>query len=81
MIQLLLLFLIVIFLSGLCSMSEAAVLSIPMIRIRILLEQKKVHAKKLYYLKENIVRQWKASEKNLLSQKWELRLSRRFLRK
>jgi CBS domain containing-hemolysin-like protein len=54
MIQLLLLFFGVIFFSALCSMSEAAVLSLPMVRARILAEQKKHNAKVLLDLKENM---------------------------
>jgi len=55
MIHLLLLFFAVILSSGFCSMAEAAILSLPMIRARILAEQKKHHNSKIVlYLKENI---------------------------
>jgi CBS domain containing-hemolysin-like protein len=54
MIQFILLFLSVIIFSGLCSMSEAALLSLPMVRARILAEQKKRHSTALLYLKENM---------------------------
>lgn len=54
MIDLFLLFFAVIVASGFCSMSEAALLSLPMIRARLLLEQKKLNAKTLFYLKENM---------------------------
>ncbi len=54
MIELLFLFLTVLILSALCSMSEAAVLSLPMTRARILADQKKPHAKVLLYLKEHM---------------------------
>jgi len=40
--------------SALCSLSEAAVLSLPMTRARILFEQRRKHSKDLLYLKENI---------------------------
>ncbi len=45
--------LIVIF-AFICSMMEAAVLSVPLLRVRILLEQKRPGAKDLLYVKENI---------------------------
>lgn len=48
------LFLTIIFSSGLCSMAEAAVLSLPMIRARILHENKRKNSKDLLYIKENI---------------------------
>jgi CBS domain containing-hemolysin-like protein len=54
MIDLFFLFFAVIIASGLCSMSEAAILSLPMIRARVLLEQKKPNAPSLMYLKENM---------------------------
>lgn len=54
MIGLLLLFFVVILSSGFCSMSEAAVLSLPMVRARIFVEQKKANAEALFYLKENM---------------------------
>lgn len=54
MITLIFLLVLVIIFSGLCSMSEAAILSIPMIRVRILAEQKRPNSAALLYLKENI---------------------------
>ena len=48
------LFLGIIFASGVCSMSEAAILSLPLVRARILVEKKRKHAKDVLYLKENI---------------------------
>ncbi len=51
------LFLLVIFVlvaSGICSMLEAAILSVPLVRIRILAEQKKFGAKSLLAIKERI---------------------------
>jgi len=35
-------------------MSEAAILSLPMIRVRVLLDQKRKHSNDLFYIKENI---------------------------
>jgi CBS domain containing-hemolysin-like protein len=46
-------FLIIIF-SFVCSMTEAAVLSIPLLRVRIMVEQRRAGAKDLLYLKDNI---------------------------
>lgn len=54
MIPLLILLVIVLFLSALCSMVEAAVLSLPFIRARVLFEQKRKGAKSLLFIKENI---------------------------
>ena len=54
MVILLLLFAGVVVASGLCSMSEAAILSLPFVRARILVDQGKKHAKDLLSLKENI---------------------------
>jgi len=54
MITLIILFGSVVFLSAICSMSEAAILSLPLVRARILFEQKRVNSKDLLYLKENI---------------------------
>ncbi len=45
---------LIVFLSFLCSMSEAAILSVPHLRSRILLEQKRHGARDLLYLKENM---------------------------
>ena len=44
----------IIFASALCSVSEAAVLSLPLIRARILYEEKRKNSKDLLYIKENI---------------------------
>lgn len=54
MVGLIVLFLAVIFASGICSMAEAAILSLPFVRARILCEQKRRNAKTLLYIKENI---------------------------
>jgi CBS domain containing-hemolysin-like protein len=54
MISVFILFFSVIFASALCSMAEAAVLSLPLIRARILYEQNRRNAKDLLYIKENI---------------------------
>ncbi len=54
MLFLVFLFLSVIFLSALCSMSEAAILSLSMVRARILVEQKYKSAEDVLFLKENI---------------------------
>jgi len=54
MITILVLFVGIILASGLCSMSEAALLSLPLVRARILSEQNKKNAKILLYIKENI---------------------------
>src|SRR3989338_447973 len=49
-----LLFVGVILSSALCSMSEAAILSLPMVRARVLYEQGRKNSKHLLYVKENI---------------------------
>lgn len=54
MLSLILLFLSVIGASAVCSMSEAAILSLPILRARILREQNRKGSKDLLYLKENI---------------------------
>lgn len=54
MISVLISFLSVILASALCSMAEAAILSLPLMRARILYEQKRKNAKDLLYIKENI---------------------------
>lgn len=54
MITVILLFLGIVIASGLCSMSEAAILSLPLVRARILYEQKRKNSKVLLYIKENI---------------------------
>ena len=54
MIVIVALFFGIVVASALCSISEAALLSLPLIRARILHEQKKKHSKILLYIKENI---------------------------
>ncbi len=54
MINLIILVISVLFASGLCSMVEAAMLSLPLVRARILFEQKKKGSKDLLIIKENI---------------------------
>ncbi|MDP6685751.1 MAG: hemolysin family protein [Candidatus Omnitrophota bacterium] len=54
MIQLSVLIVIVLFSSGLCSMTEAAILSLPLVRARILFDQKRKGSKDLLFIKENI---------------------------
>ncbi|MFA5088985.1 MAG: hemolysin family protein [Candidatus Omnitrophota bacterium] len=54
MLELVLLFCAVIFASFICSLSEAAVLSLPLVRARILCEGNYRNSKDLLYLKENI---------------------------
>lgn len=54
MLTLLLLFAAVILASALCSMSEAAILSLPMVRARLLVEKKTPNAKDVLYLKDHI---------------------------
>ena len=49
-----LLFLTIVFASALCSMSEAAILSLPLVRARMLYEQKKKNSKDLFFIKEHI---------------------------
>ncbi len=46
--------LIVVCASFICSMAEAAILSLPVIRARILVEEKRINAKDVLYLKEHI---------------------------
>lgn len=48
------LFLSVIIASALCSMAEAAILSLPMVRARILFEHKRKNSRDVLYLKENM---------------------------
>lgn len=54
MLTIFIFFVLLILASALCSLAEASVLSLPMIRARILLEQKKPNSKALFYVKENI---------------------------
>lgn len=54
MIGLVILVVGVLLVSGLCSMTEAAILSLPLVRARILLDQKRKGSKNLLVLKENI---------------------------
>ena len=54
MITLIILIITVLLLSGLCSMVEAAILSLPLVKARILFEQKQKGAKTLLFIKENI---------------------------
>ncbi len=54
MLTLILLFIGVIVSSGLCSMSEAAILSLSPVRARIMVEQKHGNARDVLYLKNNI---------------------------
>ena len=54
MIPLFFLFIGVVLASAICSMSEAALLSLPVLRARMLHEESKKGAKALLYLKENI---------------------------
>ncbi len=54
MIGLFVLIVAVLFFSGLCSMTEAAVLSLPLVKARMLYDQKKKGSIDLLYVKENI---------------------------
>ncbi len=54
MISVIILFFIVIIASALCSLSEAAILSLPLVRARILHEQNRRNSRDLLYIKENI---------------------------
>ncbi|PIQ89099.1 MAG: hypothetical protein COV72_04710 [Candidatus Omnitrophica bacterium CG11_big_fil_rev_8_21_14_0_20_42_13] len=54
MLILILLIISVLFLSGVCSMVEAAILSLPLTRARILFEQKRKGAPALLFIKENV---------------------------
>lgn len=54
MVTVFILFFSIIFASGLCSMAEAAILSLPLVRARILHEEKRKNSKDLLYIKENI---------------------------
>jgi len=54
MATVIILFLSIVIASGLCSMSEAAILSLPLVRARILHEKKRKHSRDLLYIKENI---------------------------
>lgn len=54
MINLVILVIAVLITSGLCSMAEAAILSLPLVRARILSDQKRKGAGDLLFIKENI---------------------------
>ncbi|MFH1338664.1 MAG: hemolysin family protein [Candidatus Omnitrophota bacterium] len=54
MISLIILFVGVLILSGICSMVEAAILSLPLVKARILFEQKRKSAVALLFIKENV---------------------------
>jgi CBS domain containing-hemolysin-like protein len=54
MVQLIVLIAGVLLVSGICSMTEAAILSLPFVKARILLEEKRKGSKFLFYIKENI---------------------------
>ncbi len=54
MVRLTVLLVSVLFTSGLCSMVEAAILSLPLLKARILFEQKRKGSKDLLIIKENI---------------------------
>lgn len=54
MLTLVILVISVLFLSGICSMVEAAILSLPLVKARILFEQKRKGSKTLLFIKENI---------------------------
>lgn len=45
---------VLIIASFLCALIEAAILSVPMLRVRMLVEEKRLNAKDLFYIKENI---------------------------
>ena len=54
MIFLIFLILGVLFISGICSMTEAAILSVPFVKARVLSEEKRKGAGALFYIKKNI---------------------------
>ena len=54
MLNLIVLVIGILLTSGLCSMTEAAILSLPLVKARILFDQKKKGAKDLLIIKENI---------------------------
>ena len=54
MLTLFILFVSVILSSGICSMSEAAILSLSMVRARVFFEKKRKHSNDLLFLKENM---------------------------
>jgi len=54
MLTITILFFCIIIASALCSVSEAAILSLPLVRARILHEQKRRHSKDLLFVKEHI---------------------------
>ena len=56
MLSLFILLIGILFVSGLCSMVEAAILSLPLVKARILFDQKRKGSKDLLIIKENINR-------------------------
>jgi len=54
MVTVLLLFFGIVISSGICSMAEAAILSLPLVRARVLYEQKRKGSKDLLYIKDHI---------------------------
>ncbi|MFH1478253.1 MAG: hemolysin family protein [Candidatus Omnitrophota bacterium] len=54
MLNLVFLIVVVLFFSGICSMVEAAILSLPLVRARMLFDQKRKGSKDLLFIKENI---------------------------
>ena len=56
MLSLFILLIGILFISGLCSMVEAAILSLPLVKARILFDQKRKGSKDLLTIKENINR-------------------------
>lgn len=54
MVALIILIISLLFVSGICSMVEAAILSLPLVKARILFEQKRKSSKTLLFIKENI---------------------------
>ncbi|MBL7170770.1 MAG: HlyC/CorC family transporter [Candidatus Omnitrophica bacterium] len=54
MISLIILIIGVLVISGICSMTEAAILSIPFVKVRVLSEEKRKGSKALLYIKKNI---------------------------
>ncbi|MDP8229745.1 MAG: CNNM domain-containing protein [Candidatus Gorgyraea atricola] len=54
MLKLIILIIGILFASGLCSMVEAAILSLPLVKARILFDKKRKGSKDLLFIKENI---------------------------